>query len=119
MKIPSPLGQGGTSGGLDGVTNPPRRSATAVAARHPSDGGDFQERAFKVEHGSITVERAPSPNFSPKIARGTRFGEEEKIGWEGHPGLRELKSLAPPWAIVLSPLQLCKIASGCIDRDFR
>jgi hypothetical protein len=42
-EIPSPLGQGGTSGGFwEGNTNPPRRSATAVAAHHLSDGGDFQ-----------------------------------------------------------------------------
>src|SRR5262245_53608630 len=36
-KITSPLG------GLQGETDPPRRSATAVAARHPSAGGDFRK----------------------------------------------------------------------------
>jgi hypothetical protein len=37
----------GTSGEFgEGNTNPPRRSATAVAARHQSDGGDF--------HGSFS-----------------------------------------------------------------
>ena len=35
--------RGDFSGFWEGETNPPRRSATAVAARHPSDGGDFQE----------------------------------------------------------------------------
>ena len=34
-----PLGQGGTSGGLERGTQPTRRVATTVAARHSSDGG--------------------------------------------------------------------------------
>ena len=37
----------GDRGVLDAATDPPRRSATAVAPRHPSSqGGDFQERVL-------------------------------------------------------------------------
>ena len=44
----SPLGRGKGRQALGwviarGQRNPPRRSATAVAPRHPSEGGDFQE----------------------------------------------------------------------------
>ncbi len=37
-----PWTRGGLQGGLNAGSNPPRRSATAGASRHPSEGGDFQ-----------------------------------------------------------------------------
>ena len=40
-----PWTRGDFRGVLDAGTDPPRRSATAVAARHPSFGGDFQRNS--------------------------------------------------------------------------
>jgi len=41
MKILSPLHKGDFKGVLERERNPSWRSATAIAAHHPSDGGDL------------------------------------------------------------------------------
>ena len=45
MKSVPPWTRGDFSGVLNVGTNPPWRCATAVASRHPSNGGDFQRSA--------------------------------------------------------------------------
>ena len=126
-----PLDKGGLQGGLERETNPRRSCAPlwggSIRRRrtrntnHPRRGlapaspprlrRGAQGRAFKDEHGSITAEKPPLPTSPPNRQKHAIRGEE-KIGWEGHPGLRALKSLAPPWAIVFRPYRALRRGGG-------